>query len=168
MRIKVFLVLLSFFAADATAESLLERLGKATDTLAAPTLEALAEARSKWESSGFENYAVVISNECLCPNPTHIGPIVIHVRDGKLRHAVYLGQPRNGYAQGQAVRGRTPLRVTIDGLFERIEKQIKIGNGPYLKLKYDAKNGYPTHFEYADPARSGEQFKILLKDFKLL
>ncbi len=164
MRNKIFLVLVFLFVADVSAETLVEKLG----LVAPPSLEELAAAKSKWESSGFENYAFVISNECLCPNPTHSGPILIHVRDGKLRHAVYLGQPREGYTQGQPVRRRTPLRVTIDDLFERIEKQLKIGNAPYLKIKYDDKSGYPVQFEYADPARSAERFKILLKDFKPL
>lgn len=140
-----------------------------SDAAAAPALAMeLAQARSKWESQHIEDYSYVISNACACQDPTHTGPMRITVREGKLRRAVYLGQRKEGYAPGQAVRRRTPLRVSVSGLFETIEKRLKSGNPAHFKIKYDDKLGYPLKFEYDDPALKGEESKIELKDFKRL
>lgn len=140
-----------------------------SDAAAAPALAVeLAQAKSQWESQRIEDYSFVISNACACPNPVHTGPMQITVREGKLRRAVYLGQRKEGYAPGQAVRRRTPLRVSISGLFETIEKRLKSGDSGHFKIKYDDKLGYPLKFEYDDPALKGEESKIELKDFRRL
>jgi hypothetical protein len=155
MRIGIFLLLASgFTAAEAMAQSAL--------------MEELARARSKWESQRIENYAFVIANACVCPNPLHAGPLLVVVEEGRVRRALYLGEPRGGYSRGQAVRKRTPLRVSVPGLFEMIDKRFKSGNPAHFKIKYDDKLGYPLKFEYDDPALKGEETGIELKDFRRL
>lgn len=155
MRSPSLLLLLSWFALSNAAA-------------APPSAGELAQARAKWESRRVEDYSFVISNACVCPNPVHAGPLRITVREGKLRRAVYLGQRKEGYAPGQAVRGRTPLRVSIHGLFEMIEQRLKSGNPDHFKIKYDDKLGHPLKFEYDDPALKGEETRIELKEFRLL
>jgi hypothetical protein len=155
MRIGIFLLLASgFAAAEAMAQSAL--------------MEELARARSKWESQRIENYAFVIANACVCPNPLHAGPLLVVVEEGRVRRALYLGERRSGYSRGQAVRKRTPLRLSVSGLFEMIDKRLKSGNPAHFKIKYDDKIGYPLQFEYDDPAQKNEEIRIQVRDFKRL
>jgi hypothetical protein len=90
------------------------------------------------------------------------------VEDGRIQRALYLGDARAGYTPGQAVRKRTPMRVTVPGLFEFIEKKLRRGNAAFFKVKYDDKAGYPLRFEYDDPALKGEEIRIELKNIKRL
>lgn len=139
------------------------------DAMAAPSLaDELAQARSKWELQRIEDYSFAISNTCSCPTPVHKGPLRIIVREGRVRRAVYLGERKDGYSPGQAVRGRTPLRLSIHGLFEMIERRLKTGNPAHFKIKYDDKLGHPLKFEYDDPALKGEETRIEVKDYKRL
>jgi hypothetical protein len=166
MRIKTFLFLVSWLvASDAPAEPLLETLGLVSST---PTLEELNAAQAKWKSLRIEDYSFVISNKCVCPNLAHVGPLLVTVRGGRVRSAVYAGEPRDGYSLGQAVRKRTPLRVSIDGLFERIEKQLRTGSPEHFKIKYDKTGSYPVQFEYNDPGIQNEEDLIVIKDLKIL
>jgi hypothetical protein len=163
MRVRAFLFLVSSLAiTDALAEPLLEKLGLVSSP---PTLEELRAVQAKWESLRIEDYSFVISNKCVCPNLAHVGPLLITVRGGKVRSAVYMGAPRDGYSVGQAVRKRTPLRVSIDGLFERIEKQLRTQNPAHFKIKYEA-GVYPVRLEYDNPALNNEESLILIKDLK--
>lgn len=154
MRVKALLLLVSCFI---TAEAM----------AAAPSLmEALEQARAKWESHRSEDYAFEISNTCSCPDPADAGPLVIIVRGGKVRRTVYVGNPRNGYSPKQAVRRRTSLRTTIPDLFELIEKKLRTFDNSHFKIKYDDKQGHPIRFEYDDPQHKGEETLIVVKDFK--
>jgi hypothetical protein len=137
----------------------------AADAIGATSLEELAATKAQWESQRIKNYSFVISNACPCPVP-QTGPLYIVVANGKLKRAVYLGEPRDGFSRGQSIRRRSPIRVTMDGLFEMIEKRLKIT--PATKIKYDDKLGYPVLFEYADSSLGGGHAKIELKDFKRL
>ncbi|HEX5056324.1 MAG TPA: DUF6174 domain-containing protein [Gammaproteobacteria bacterium] len=154
MRISALLLLLSWLAvADAAVQP--------------PQMEELAQARAKWKSQHIENYAFMISNTCSCPL-LQAGPLVIVVEDGKLRRTFYAGGPRDGFVKGQSIRRRSPLRVTVDGLFEVIEKRLKISSPAQVKIKYDDKLGYPALFEYVDSSLKDGHAKIELKNFKRL
>ncbi|HEY3487212.1 MAG TPA: DUF6174 domain-containing protein [Gammaproteobacteria bacterium] len=153
MRIKI--LLLVWFAA--------------VDAIAAPDLLAeLGQAKAKWESYGTENYAFAISNKCFCTNPMEVGPLVIVVRGDKIQRTVYAGSPRDGYSYGQAVRRRTPLRITVPKLFQYIEKQLRIHNHSYFKIKYDATDGHPLRIEFDDPALKNEESLILVEKLQRL
>lgn len=155
MKIRLLLILsCGLLAIDATAQSSL--------------MEELDQARSLWESRRLGDYAFIISNVCSCPDPIDAGPLLVVVEQGRLRRALYLGESGAGYSPGQSVRKRTPLRVTIPGLFQFMEKRLRRGNSVHFKIKYDTTYGYPTLFEYDDPALKGEEIRLQLKDFKRL
>src|SRR5687767_9198835 len=120
MKIRALLFLFFWTAADASAQ--------------AAFLDELARAKSKWESQRIEDYSFVISNSCSCPDPLDKGPMLIVIEEGKLRRAIYLGEAEDGYSQGQKVRKRSMLRVSIPGLFEMIERQLKLGAVTTLKI----------------------------------
>jgi hypothetical protein len=169
MKIKTFLFLVSWLmASDVLAESLVETLGLVSPP--PPSLEELHAAKAKWESHEREikDYSFEISNKCTCPNPASSGPLQITVSKGKVKTAVYMGAPKDGYFTGQAVRQRTPLRVTIPGLFDLIEKRLKHLNPAHFKIKYDETGSYPVQFEYNDPAVKNEEDLVVIKDLKLL
>jgi hypothetical protein len=166
-RIRMVLFLVSWFAMiDALAEPLLETLGLVNPP--PPSLGELDAAKAKWESLRIEDYSFVISNQCACPSLAHTGPLQITVRNGKVKSAVYMGAPKDGYSPGQAVRRRTPLRVTIPGLFDLIEKRLLHLNPAHFKLKYDKTGSYPVQFEYNDPGAQNEEDLVVIKDLKLL
>lgn len=157
MRILALLFLLPWSAfAEAAAQSAL--------------MEELAQAESKWESQRLEDYSFTVSNSCSCPNPLHRGPLRIVVEQGRLRQAVYLGEGADGYSSGQAVRKRSPLRVTMPDLFRFIEQKLRRAgdNGADFKTKYDAKTGHLLRFEYADSESKDGKARLEVKDFKRL
>ncbi len=156
MRIKAFLFLVSWLVL--------------TNASAATLLDELNQAKAKWESHEGElkDYSFVISNKCACPNPASVGPLQITVRKGKVKSTVYMGAAKDGYFPGQSVRQRTPLRITIPGFFDLIEKRLKHLNPAHFKIKYDETGSYPVQFEYNDPGVQHEEDLVVIKDLKLL
>jgi hypothetical protein len=170
MKFKAFLFLVSWLMASdvLAAEPLLETLGLVNPP--PPSLAELRAAKAKWESHEKEikDYSFVISNKCACPSPASTGPLLITVRNGKVKSAVYAGEPKDGFLPGQAVRRRTPLRITIPGLFGMIEKRLLHLNPAHFKIKYDETGSYPVQFEYNDPGARNEEDLVVIKDLKLI
>jgi hypothetical protein len=79
-----------------------------------------------------------------------------------------MGEPKDGYFPGQAIRRRTPLRLTINDLFELMEKRLRRYNPAHFKIKYDGTGSYPVQFEYNDLGIQNEEDLIVIKDLKLL
>ena len=138
-----------------------------TDAKAA-RLQQLEANRAKWAAHRISNYKITLQDtDCYCLYGPYYGPIRITVRHGKIKRAIYLGEPRDGYRPGDSVTISTRLRSTIDELFDDLEHTIRYATeNTDLKVDYDGEYGFPTLISYDRPDWEDEQSRLVVSDFK--
>ncbi len=101
-----------------------------------PEEEALADARARWEATGFTSYTYTYRMACFCP-PQILETALVSVSEGQVT-GVYL------------VDSATPaspetfdLYHTIDGLFDRLDANLA-QEPVQFEVTYHREAGYPT------------------------
>jgi hypothetical protein len=138
---------------------------------AATALRAEYEAErasqyARWKASGLQGYDLTLEDEaCHCQFGPYYGPLRVSVRDGRVVRAIYLGPARDGYARGDRVRVDSHLKVTVEQLFELLERRIAgLGPGTHLTIAYDATWGFPTLIDFDQPDQEDEQSRLVVSD----
>lgn len=105
-----------------------------------------AVARQRWEQNGAQNYTLIVSSHCLCPNT---GDFKLTVRAGVVVAVEYVGSalfPPSGSALRPADFGL----LTIDAMLARTEVAARRSwDVPWfemLSIDYDPTYGYVTRY----------------------
>lgn len=101
-----------------------------------PEVEALANARDRWEATDLSSYSYQYRLSCFCP-PQLLETARISVTDG-LVTGVYLMD-----SDAPAPPDTHDLYQTIDGLFDRLAGSLA-SDPAVFEVTYDGVAGYPT------------------------
>jgi hypothetical protein len=103
-------------------------------------LNAMNEARNRWDKQGLDDYTFHYRQLCFCPSTQ---PMIVTVRNDAVTEVVYADTrqpvPANLFKE----------YTTIDGLFGAIQDAVNRG-ADEINVTYDPARGYPTNaaFDY--------------------
>jgi hypothetical protein len=152
-------------AADVESEPLLSQ--EETEIKMA-LLEELDKNRDKWGAQGISSYKVTLEEQwCYCLFGPYYGPVRIIVKNGRIRRATYLGEARDGYFPGDILHIETPLRRTIDEIFEVLESTIRRASSEaIIRVEYDSELGFPSIIEYDNPHWHHDESRLVVTNFR--
>lgn len=117
-------------------------------------LDALEEARRRWEAQGIDDYVMTVEVGCFCP-PEIRGPFQVTVADGEIARATFEGEP---------IEERVDRRyLTVEGLFRVVERHAY---ADAIEVTYHLELGYPEVID-VDPLRNAidEELVVAVPEF---
>ena len=147
MRIVVFLALVSFLPAAASAQrdrpSLdtlrpSSRFKAATFDLTKPrmrdSLKALiASHRDAWRATNIRNYRILLQSSCFCPGP--LGWMMLEVKDGKVA--------KLSGANGKKLLLNDDTNLTVDRIFTILDRSATEDDG--VEVAFDSTSHFPRY-----------------------
>jgi hypothetical protein len=137
--------------------------------------DSLAAARAMWSKAAPASYSYVVEHGGTMVTMCKVGrseflrtnPVKVSIRTGGI---VEVATPRGRKLPDSCFRGSDKTPYTIDGLFDRIEREEKetnpTGTRPCLNVTFDATFGFPTKID-GDCYLDGD-FPVEVRNFRVL